>query len=359
MDLTAEQLGQVTEQEVSRTREALRFHGKAGEYFRIWIVNLSLTILTLGVYSAWAKVRKNRYIYGNLELAGSHFDYMASPLRILRGRLIAIVLLVAYIAAEGFMPLLGGGLLMLLTVLTPWLVVRSRMFNMRYTVYRNIRFGFEPAYNDAYAVILGFGILSVISLGMLFPYAHYRRNRMIVDNTRFGNLRFRLSTSAGQFYLAYLLAGVLAGMLLLPLPYIFDADLLNISPDDALPKYFYVLPFVLLGLFYYVVGQFVRVYTLRLVTNNTAIGNDAAGGKLGCTWSLAGMLGIYLTNIIAILLSLGLLIPWAQMRLLRYQVNNTWLDVPAGLDHVVAGVDRDISSLGEEVGDVFDVDIGL
>src|SRR6059058_745587 len=28
------------------------------EYFRIWIVNLALTIVTLGIYSAWAKVRK-------------------------------------------------------------------------------------------------------------------------------------------------------------------------------------------------------------------------------------------------------------------------------------------------------------
>ena len=31
-----------------------RFTGKTGEYFRIWIVNLALTILTLGIYSAWA-----------------------------------------------------------------------------------------------------------------------------------------------------------------------------------------------------------------------------------------------------------------------------------------------------------------
>lgn len=42
-----------------------RFTGNGREYFRIWIVNTLLTILTLGIYSAWAKVRKKRYIYGN------------------------------------------------------------------------------------------------------------------------------------------------------------------------------------------------------------------------------------------------------------------------------------------------------
>ena len=30
------------------------FTGKASEYFGIWIVNVLLTILTLGIYSAWA-----------------------------------------------------------------------------------------------------------------------------------------------------------------------------------------------------------------------------------------------------------------------------------------------------------------
>ncbi|MCS6766168.1 MAG: DUF898 domain-containing protein, partial [Candidatus Protistobacter heckmanni] len=34
----------------------LRFTGSGAEYFRIWIVNLSLSVLTLGIYSAWAKV---------------------------------------------------------------------------------------------------------------------------------------------------------------------------------------------------------------------------------------------------------------------------------------------------------------
>jgi len=34
------------------------FHGTGREYFKIWIVNLVLTIATLGIYAAWAKVRR-------------------------------------------------------------------------------------------------------------------------------------------------------------------------------------------------------------------------------------------------------------------------------------------------------------
>ena len=39
---------------------SLKFTGKAGEYFRIWIVNVCLSVVTLGIYSAWAKVRRKR-----------------------------------------------------------------------------------------------------------------------------------------------------------------------------------------------------------------------------------------------------------------------------------------------------------
>ena len=49
------------------TRELpFEFRGDGAEYFKIWIVNILLTIVTLGIYSAWAKVRNNRYFYSCL-----------------------------------------------------------------------------------------------------------------------------------------------------------------------------------------------------------------------------------------------------------------------------------------------------
>ena len=51
------------------------FHGNGMEYFRIWIVNIFLSIVTLGIFSAWAKVRREQYFYGNLRLGEQHFAY--------------------------------------------------------------------------------------------------------------------------------------------------------------------------------------------------------------------------------------------------------------------------------------------
>ena len=57
----------------------LEFRGSGREYFRIWIVNLLLSILTLGIYSAWAKVRKKKYFYRNTLLDDHNFD--TTPIR--------------------------------------------------------------------------------------------------------------------------------------------------------------------------------------------------------------------------------------------------------------------------------------
>ena len=80
-------------------REAITFSATGSEYFRIWIVNLLLSIVTLGIYSAWAKVRRNRYFYSSTHLAGSSFEYHGNPIAILKGRIVAAVVVGAYALA--------------------------------------------------------------------------------------------------------------------------------------------------------------------------------------------------------------------------------------------------------------------
>src|SRR5690606_28413884 len=58
---------------------ALIFTGDGREYFRIWVVNLLLTLATFGIYSAWAKVRRLQYFDRNTQLAGASFDFHGNP----------------------------------------------------------------------------------------------------------------------------------------------------------------------------------------------------------------------------------------------------------------------------------------
>src|SRR5882762_5259305 len=105
-------------------RYPVEFTADTGEYFRIWIVNLALTIVTLGVYSAWAKVRKRRYFYGHTRIDGEGFEYRANPITILKGRLIAAALFALFYGVGQFAPLYQLLLWIPLAVVGPWLVVR-------------------------------------------------------------------------------------------------------------------------------------------------------------------------------------------------------------------------------------------
>jgi uncharacterized membrane protein YjgN (DUF898 family) len=155
--------------EVSRVPglHPFEFRGSAGESFRIWIVNVALTLITLGIYSAWAKVRTRRYFYGNTFVAGTAFDYHASPLRILIGRLIAFALFVGYNMSTGISPFLSIPWIIIFAAAIPWLIISSPRFNARNTSYRNVRFNFTGLYGGAFKAFVLWMIAGLVTIGIL------------------------------------------------------------------------------------------------------------------------------------------------------------------------------------------------
>ena len=126
-----------------------QFHGDGFEFFRIWIVNILLSIVTLGIYSAWAKVRTQRYFYGNTQLDSSSFEYLADPVAILKGRVIAFVVLVAYSVAQQVSVTVGLVALALFLLALPWMLVRGLSFRNHNSAWRGVRFGFAGSYGGA------------------------------------------------------------------------------------------------------------------------------------------------------------------------------------------------------------------
>ena len=78
------------------------FLGSGSEFFRIWVVNMLFSLLTLGIWSAWATVRNRRYLYGNVEFAGNRLDFHGRPMAILRGRILAVLFFFAYALGGDF-----------------------------------------------------------------------------------------------------------------------------------------------------------------------------------------------------------------------------------------------------------------
>jgi uncharacterized membrane protein YjgN (DUF898 family) len=186
--------------------EPFSFAGAGGEYFRIWIVNLFLSIVTLGIYSAWAKVRRLQYFYRNTRVAGFGFDYHGDPIAILKGRLIAVGLFGTYYVAGLLSPLFGLVAFGLLALVLPWLISRSLRFRFYNSSYRGIRFHFSGSTRSAYWVFLALPALSVLTLFILLPLAHHRIKRYQHANAAYGRTKFTFAAPVGEFYVAYVAA---------------------------------------------------------------------------------------------------------------------------------------------------------
>ena len=187
-------------------RKAFEFHGKTGDFFNLWIVNIFLTMFTFGIYSPWAKVRTRRYFYNNTFIMNTPLDYLADPVKILKGRIIALVVLMLYSFAVMLSPVLNTLLTFGLIAIIPWIINKTITFNLYNTSYRNIRFNFNGRYLKALWIFIGLGFISILTVGLAYPYFEQQRKKFIFDNSTYGITPFEMQAGPSQFYGIYLRA---------------------------------------------------------------------------------------------------------------------------------------------------------
>ncbi len=296
---------------------AFEFTGNGWEYFKIWIVNLLLSILTLGIYSAWAKVRRLQYFYRNTRLADASFEYHGLPMSILKGRLIAFGLLLIYYAAGAISPVLAIIAFLVVAAVVPWLIVRSLRFKLHNSSYRGLRFSFAGSDAAAYTVFLLFPFLTLLTLYGLVPFTHQRIKQYQHSNSQFGDTFFNFDVSVGSFYGVYLrMLGMVVGLAI------------------------------------------VAAYAVRLpnlIWNGTGLGEHTFYSRL----EIKPYVWIFFTNMLGIIFTLGLYVPFAQVRMMRYKIENMGLIAQGDLTEFVAGQSQDINATGEESAEMFDLDISL
>ena len=77
-------------QQLGSTSRNAVFHGAGGTLFGIHLVNTLFTLLTLGFYYYWGKVRVRTYLFGQTEFAGDRFSYHGNARELLNLSLIHI-----------------------------------------------------------------------------------------------------------------------------------------------------------------------------------------------------------------------------------------------------------------------------
>ena len=328
-----------------------QFHGSASEYFGIWIVNILLMIVTFGLYAPWAKVRRLRYFYGNTELIKRRFDFTGIPHKILLGRLIAIGIYVAISVISNYSvkAMVIGVVALYLAV--PWLIRATIRFKARNSKFGNARFYFSGSNKEAYWVFLKCIVINLFTLGLFFPVLVWMYKRYCLDHLYAGQLKFKLKADWPAYMRAmYIPVFLFFGILLAVGIMLALAGQLSRNPAQLIWLFVAVY---LLGLF--LIWPLMSARIFITTWNNTSISRSEFQtdcGQWHYTW-------IVVTNWIVKVLSLGLMTPWAAIRLYRYQVESLSLHLKNDPDLMINKLQAEHSALAEEISDIFDIDVSL
>lgn len=330
------------QQPTVRRLEPVEFTGSGSEFFGIWIVNIFLMILTLGLYAPWAKVRTNQYFYGHTHIDGASFQYLADPWVIFRGRLVAIVAVVVWVLVSELWPLGSLVLMGLFLPALPWIVIRSLKFHAVNSAYRNIRFDFRGGYLGACMAMLVWPVVAMLSLLIALPLSIFKTHAFIVNNSYFGTMPFRLKAKASDYYVFFLrIVGVVIG-------FVVVSGIVShlVHPGAA----------ILIAIFGYLAlfGYFMAGLT-NLVFNSTVLGLHGFSSTL----SKRRMVWIFMSNSLLIALTLGFFTPWAKVRMAAYRASCTEVAVHGDLDSFVASEVKHASAVGQEIGEAFDLGVSL
>lgn len=393
--------------------KALSFEGSGFEYFKIWIVNILLTIVTLGLYYPWAKVRNRRYFAANSNLDGRNFEYHATGKQLFIGYLIAMAIFIVFVIIQNVSPI-GSLIVALLFILAlPWIIWRSIKFNMRMTSFSNVRFGFDGMLGGAYinylllpivcflalyglpialaivipmlglqmsallGIIILLAIITFIVLAFfLFAFLKKRNTSYAINGYRYGQGVFSTNVETKKFAMILLKSvglSILATIALMVIVAVIAGltgmagELLqlknSIEDPEALQMALAGSIGLLIGILYlgFIIVSLLIVAYLYTRQRTYIYDNSNLDKKITFASMLKArpLAWVMITNFIIVIFTLGLGLPWAKVRMARLILENTQVDTSQGFSEYLTQKQKEQSSLGEQIGDAFDVDVGI
>lgn len=382
----------------------ISFSGRGGEFFGIWIVNILLSIITLGIYTAWAKVRTKRYFYGNTHIGGDNFEYHAKPIQILKGRLVALLVLIIWSISSQFFPIVSMVLLTLFYIALPWLLWSNARFDSAMTSYRNVHFAFTAPLKAAYVALLGRGLAvllffsvyiglivgaasvstvaaAVMSFGFLalmlvaYAWVFAGAHRFFANGYQYGDWKFSAEITTGFFLKTYckaMIIGLLcaAAFFVVAMFVVFGSTAINeLSPasfSELGQSSAGMVTFALVYLAMIVLTIGLTAYTTTRVRNyvfgQLVVQHEAQQTTeftFASNMSVDSYMGLIVSNFLLQVVTLGLARPWVMVRSSRYLAERT--AVIGDMEQLVAidqGSDVD-SAVSDEIAQTFDLGIGL
>lgn len=186
-----------------------RFHGTAKAMFPIVLKGLFLTIITLGIYRFWYVTDVRRFLWNNTEVDGDALEYTGRGVELFIGFLIALAVLIPFYGLIFLIGALTGPIGQALVqsalsfgilFLAQYALFRARRYRLTRTIWRGIRLQ-QTGSGWIYALkSLGWGLLTLVTVGLAYPFMRASLERYKMTNTWYGDQQGGFSATGGQLF---------------------------------------------------------------------------------------------------------------------------------------------------------------
>ncbi|MDR2696201.1 MAG: DUF898 domain-containing protein [Deltaproteobacteria bacterium] len=351
-------------------RPFIVFQARGSDFFRIILRNLFFTILTLGIYAFWAKVRRRTFLWRATRILGDPLEYTGTGKE----------LLISFLIVMGCFVVLGLGL-MLLALLHPRAALVMQMgmyvgliYAVHFALYCSIRYrltrtrwrgirGNLGGSAAKYALKAFAYTLAVIgTLGMLGPWCTSRLVSLQMNDTFFGNRRFFFNGPARALYFAYfvvlLASSVLVGVSALIAYFNLNiAEIVKAEPHPAAGGHMFlaaVAAYAALLIALRLVGSIYQAAFERWFFGHLSFG----AMRFRSTLRAGALVKLYLGNILLLVCTLGLAYPWVRLRSLSVLLNCIDYQGDPDLERLLQDT-MPAPKRGEGLLDALDIDIAV
>ncbi len=301
----------------------LVFSGIGGELFKIYFVNALLTIITLGIYRPWGKVKLRKYLYSHTGLLGERFNYTGTGRELFNGLfkggliffgpIFVLQILGQYVnVAFAFL------VYPYIALVIPLMLTASRRYRASRSVWRGVRFSFTGNWKECLKIYaLGY-LLTMFTMGIYFPWFYAKKQRFWRENTGFGSMNFKYTGEGKELLKTFLLG--------------------------------YFLTAITFGVYaLWLKAKLVRYDWEHTSFQSITFKSTVTGGSL---------FGLYFVNMLITGVTLGIGYPWTVVRTMNYTFGNLMLKGKGDFDKVLQTSGK-ASAMGEGVADQFDVDLAM
>ncbi len=343
--------------------------------------NFFLRILTLGIYDFWGRTEVRKRIWSAVRLNDEPLIYTGTGMELFLGFLIVfgIFLLPLMLATVGVILYFGpespyiAVFQLVVSVVVFFLIgiaiYRAQRYRLARTHWRGIRGGlFGSSLNYGWTFFWT-AMLIPMTLGWIVPWRTTELQKIMTNDTRFGDRPFTFRGSAGPLYGRFAVLWV--GTLLLYIAaivaivaavfYVGSAEGFDFSDENvdeniseggkqiigAVTIAVFVIAFLVYGLF----SAWYRAKVFNYFASATHFENAQFRGTV-TGW---GLIWLGITNFLIIIFSLFILLPVVQARTARYFIEHLELVGSVPVEEIAQGAQQDLKT-GEGLAQAFDVD---